>query len=100
VFIVPILLGVTLMDGTLSAYWAGVIVAEILLLMLGLFFAVSLAGFLNLRGVGVAQPRTFGSVPGQFGAYIYKSNQPAIYEGIRELNTTDEAPGSLYRQKQ
>ena len=70
------------------------------LLFLGIFFVVALAGFLNSRLLTTPQPRSFGTRPGQFGAFIYRSNQPVIYEGIRELDATDEAPGSLYRQKQ
>jgi hypothetical protein len=69
-------------------------------LSLAVFFSVALAGFLNSRGISLVPPRTFGSVPGQFGMTIYRSNQPAIYEGIREVDLKVETPGSLYRGRQ
>ena len=68
-------------------------------LLLGLLFVVGLAGFLNARYFGMPVQRTFGTRPGAWGASIYKSNQPAIYEGIRALDFDDKAPGSLYRQR-
>jgi len=71
------------------------------LMLLFVFFAVGLVGVLNSRRSGLASPkRTFGSVPSQFGAFIYKSNQPAVYEGIRSLEFGSEAPQSVYRKQQ
>ena len=69
-------------------------------LMLGLLFVVGLAGFLNARYSGMPTQRTFGTRPSTWGASIYKSSQPAIYEGIRELDFDDKAPGTLYRRRQ
>lgn len=69
-------------------------------LFLGVFFVVALAGFMNSRGIGLPPQKTFGIVPGQFGMTIYRSNQPAIYEGIKEVDLKVETPGSLYRGRQ
>jgi hypothetical protein len=92
--------GVVVLGGDLTAHLVGVILSEVGALVLGLFFAVSLASFLNSRSIGLSQAKTHGSVSGQFGATIYRSNQPAIFEGISELDLSVEAPGSLYRGKQ
>lgn len=66
---------------------------------LGLFFVVSLAAVLNSRSVGPTS-RSLGSAPGQFGMYIYKSNQPAVYEGIRKLEFESDAPATVYKKQQ
>lgn len=81
-------------DPTLTLYSLGFVV-------LWVFFVVGLAAILNSRypSLGPAK-RTFGSAPGQLGTYIYKSNQPAVYEGIRSLEFESDAPESVYRKQQ
>lgn len=78
------------------------LLAVMTILILGLFFDLGLAGFLNARYQGMPTQRTFGTKPGGWvmGAPIYKSNQPSIYQGIRELDFDDKAPGTLYRRRQ
>ena len=94
-----IFIGVVVLGGALTAGLFEGLVAIVATLVSWMFFAVSLAAFLNARGQGLPQNKTYGSVPGQFGAYIYKSNQPAIYEGVKDLDLEVKAPGSLYRQR-
>ncbi len=77
--------------------------AGLSVLLLGLFFTVGLAGLLNARYSGMPTRRFRGTRPGGGGfasVTIYKSNQPAIYQGVRELDFDDKAPGSLYRRRQ
>lgn len=71
-------------------------------LLLGLFFTVGLAGFMNSRYSGMPSQRFRGTRPGGMftSVTILKSNQPAIYQGVRELDFDDKAPGSLYRRRQ
>lgn len=99
-FFIPTIIGILSFSVKLSADMLVFLLFPMSAVLLGFLFVVGLAGFLNARGVGMAPQKTFGSVPGQFGVTIYRSNQPAIYEGIREIDLKVETPGSLYRGRQ
>ena len=103
VVVQAVILGVRALTGN----WLGAdAVLELLLptsvLLLGLFFAIGLAGFLNSRYSGAPMKRFQGTRSGGMftGVPIYRSNQPAIYQGVKELDFDDKAPGTLYRRRQ